>query len=394
MTDAALEVTQSEAEQFTQQYLESLGCSIDMRGKQWLVTVPEEADTIVEPGTLTLVPSADEEDSDEDKQFLHPESAFFQELIEEAADRAPIGSMTLTADDVEIRVPDWATESSAEVVDTSFTPYYDRTALTILFHISIETVSEYQTQLLRAISLDVRSNEPLPGITRAFLDQTKKGSDRFHEWNGELSADRIRNLLNSAGGKIREQIRLTIDEIHDDASRAADAELEEYRRLQEQRIAELEEKIESLTDTIDELSATLQQTGDEAERMEALRQRKELKQERTELQTELSELNRQRETGFPEKQREIRDRHALKVRLKPVSITLVKYETGDLVLSLATDTEEGSITVGYGSGVGETESVTCEFCDRELTAKNPVQFTGNYLGCSKCKSTFGNSSSS
>lgn len=81
------------------------------------------------------------------------------------------------------------------------------------------------------------------------------------------------------------------------------------------------------------------------------------------------------------------------MRFKPVSVTLVEYETGELALSLTTDTEEESITVGYGSGIGETESMSCEFCDRELTAKNPIQFNSGHLGCSKCKSMLSNSPS-
>lgn len=384
MTDAALAVTQSAVERFARRYLESLGCSIDDGGNQWILTVPDEAETTAESGSVTLARSTDTVDSTDDERILHPESQFFQTLIEEASDRCPIGSMTLTADDAEVHVPEWATKSDATVVDSSFTPYYDRTALTILFHVSIETVSEYQTQLLRGISLDVQSNELLPGITNTYLEQTKTELGRFHGWSSQLSDDRIRELIDTAREEIHGRIQPTIDEIHEDASRAADVELEEYRQLQEQRIDELKEEIEALTNTIDELSATLQETGDDTQRLETLRKRKKLKQKRTELHTELTELNQQHEAGFPEKQREIRNRHALTVRIKPVSVTLVEYETGELVLSLATDSEEESLTLGYGIGVGEMESMSCESCGRELTAKNPIQFTGNQLGCSKC----------
>ncbi|TYL37431.1 hypothetical protein CV102_17640 [Natronococcus pandeyae] len=370
MTDATFAVTQSKVEQFTRQYLESLGCSIDDRGQEWAVAVPEDANTTIEPGEFTLVRSADEEELDEDERFLHPESTFFQELVEEAADRAPIGSMTLTADDVDIRIPEWITESDAEVGDTSFTPYYDRTALTVLFRVSIETVSEYQTQLLRAISLDIRSKEPVPEITNEYLERTDMGGGDLHERTDELSEERLHDLLTTASEEVQEQVQPDIDEIHDDASRAADVELEDYRRLQEQRISELEEEIARLGDRITELRDTLQQTDAEADRMDVLRRRKQCKEEHDELQAKVQNLRRQREAGFPEKQQEIRNRHALDVTIEPMSLALLDYEKGELEITIRQGRSERTFLVAYGSGVGVTEAVECEICGHELSSEN------------------------
>lgn len=384
MTDAALTVTQSAVEQFTRRYLESLGCSIAVQGDRWIVTVPEEADFTVESAELTLICSTDQENVARDTRLLHPESSFFQNLLEEATDRAPIGSMSLTADNVDLQLPGWATESDAEITNAAFLPYYDRIALTFLFHISIETVSEYQTQLLRAVSFDVRSREILPGITREYLDQTDTDCDDSYKHDHEISDGDICDLLKTASEEIRNQIQPDIVEIHENASQAADDEFEEYRYLQKQRIEELDKSIATAKNQISELSNTLQNAENENERVKILRQRKNLKSDINAVQKELAELKQRHETGFPKKQQEIHDRHSLNVRLDPVVITVVEYETGDLELTLTAGSIVESVTVGYACGVGVIESITCKGCGQTLTSKNPIQLAKYPVSCLEC----------
>lgn len=385
MTDAALSVTQSSVEQFTRRYFESLGCSIEDQGKRWTVEIPEEANTEIGDGELSLVCSADESEAGEDEQTLHPESALFQTVVEEAAGRAPVGATSVTDDDVELRLPGWATESDLEIVDAEFTPYYNRTAVVALVRVSIETVSEYQTELLRAISFDARSKEKLPGLMREFLDLTTADRERLDESTVELSRGELGRHLKHASREVEEAVRPKIDEIHENASRAADVELEEYRRLQQQRINELKKDIDSLDDRIDELSQRVQQSVEQVDRKEDLRERKRLRGEREELREQLREVRERREAGFPDKQREIRDRHKLEVSVEPVAVTTVEYETGDLTLSFADDGSRQTITVGYGSGAGVTESVTCDRCERTLTSKNPLYLAGERTICRECE---------
>lgn len=48
MTDAALPVTEQAVERFVERYLESLGAEIEKAGRQWSVTMPDDADTDIQ----------------------------------------------------------------------------------------------------------------------------------------------------------------------------------------------------------------------------------------------------------------------------------------------------------------------------------------------------------
>jgi hypothetical protein len=176
MTDASLSVTQRRVERFAESYFEAVGCSVRRRDDELVVTVPETAATeLLDAGTTSLVCATDPERIG-DGLALHPESETFQSLLREAAGRAPIGRVELTDEDTEIRLPDWAVESEVSVASTRFTPYYDRTAVVGLFRIGIETVSEYQTAVLRAGAVDANSRSELPALADRLLARTTPDS--------------------------------------------------------------------------------------------------------------------------------------------------------------------------------------------------------------------------
>jgi len=214
-------------------------------------------------------------------------------------------------------IPQWIKEGDVEVREIQFTPYYDRTAIVVLFEVSIETVSEYQQELLRAIAIDHRSEQRLPALEETFLQMTAiptNGSPTTAK--SSLSESDARSHLSTAQDQLMRSIQNEIDEVHNEASRAADAEVEEYRQLQQQRIQELEEERSKLSSKIDELSETIN-GSDQDDRVEALKKRKEAKAEYEEVDAELSTLQEQRDQGFPQKQEEIRKRHALDIRVTP-----------------------------------------------------------------------------
>jgi TolA-binding protein len=198
-----------------------------------------------------------------------------------------------------------------------------------------------------------------------------------------MAATDIQPLLNTASEQVINRIQGTIDEIHQEASRAADTEVEEFRQMQQQRIQELEEQLSNLSARIEDLSDQIN-SSDEGERVEALKERKELKTEHEDIEAELDDLQQRRDQGFPGRQREIRERHALNVQVKPLTITEVEYERGELEMVLATDEHTLDFTAGYGTGVGITETVNCSKCGRRFTDTNPVQDIAGGLICLDC----------
>lgn len=383
MTDAALAVTQSAVEHFTEHYLQTLGCTIDKDGDTWEVTVPDAADTGLSAGSLSLRCEDDAGDT-ADGEWLHPESEFFQRILREAGERCPTGTLSIETDRAEVQVPKWLDEGGVDVRDVRFTPYYDRTAVVVLFNVSVETVSTYQQEFLRAIAIDSRSEECLPALEATFLRLTSVASDSVATSpQSSLTESAARSLLETAREELVSRVQPDIDEIHDEASRAADAEIEEYRQMQQQRLQELEEQRSALSSKIDELSEVMNH-GDQDERVEALKERKELKQEREEIEAELANLQERREQGFPERQREIRDRHALDVRVRPLTMTQVDYERGEVDIELVEGDVTRTVTVGYGSGVGLTEPIRCSSCSQEFTEENPLQRIENGMECESC----------
>lgn len=384
MTDASVPITQSAVERFTEQYLESVGCSIEKQGDRWDASVPEQSNTDLPEAPFTLYCGEGLEEDAADANLLTPESSFFQQILTKATERVPTGKITINSDDTQIEPPVWIVESRVSVNDVAFTPYYDRTAVVILFRISIETVSEYQTELLQAFALDARSKDSLPTLEETFLEVTSLDSNLIEDGSLEIERAEIRRLINDTQDRAVERIQPRIDEIHQEASRAAESEIEEYRRMQQQRVDELEEQLSALSRRIDESSESVQNSSDQDERVQSLKKRRELKAEYEEIESELTKIQQRRDSGFPETQRDIRDRHALEVIVTPLTITQVDYERGELEMKLAEKSTQRSLTVGYGSGIGVTEEVACDVCECTLTRENPLQSIGNGLQCEKC----------
>ncbi len=383
MTDAAVPVTQSAVENFTERYLRSLDCRVDKEGNEWRVRIPEDTETDLPKGDHVLLCDSSG-DTDETAEPLHPESSFFQAVLDDASDRAPIGKVTIDATDADIIIPDWLQESSVSVADIEFTPYYDRTALVVLFRVSIETVSKYQQELLRGIGIDVRSGEILPNIDRTLMDLTRLDhTTALSSGPVELSQEQIESLIDTSRERLVSAVRPEIDEIHQEASRAADAELEEYRQLQQQREEELESELARLRTRIEELNDTID-GADQSKRVESLKERREYKTKLEETEADLTELRRRRKNGYPDRQREIRERHGVEVVITPVTATEVKYERGDVVFQLDCSGARTTLTLGYGSGVGVTEDPSCESCGRSLSAKAPLASIINGIQCTDC----------
>ena len=382
MIDGSLSITDSAVRQFTEKYLDSVGCEIDSGEDLWQVTIPDTAATELGSGTLSLATSEDIIEQEE-TIHLHPESGFFQELLTEACARRPVGKFGIEAKDAEIEIPIWIQKSEASVAKVQFTPYYDRTALVFLFKISIETVSEYEREILRPIAVDTRSGDELPKLEASYLRLTSLDGSVPTTNLIEIEEQKIEEVLENAQSYVETRIEPELDEVHQEASRAADAEIEEYRQLQQQHLEELEEKQERLSEKIEDLNEDID-TGDQEKRVAALKERKQLNAEYEEIADEISDVRERRDKGFPVKQREIRERHALSVDIQPITATEVEYERGEVEFELIRMDNTKSLTLGYGSGVGVTDEVACSSCDQRFDQSRLIQKIQPNLTCEDC----------
>jgi len=395
MTDATHSVTQSVLEAFAQEYLHGLGASIQIDTNRWSVSLPEQVDLGFIDTHKFEITFTGEETSEEDFVCrLTPESNFTQQLLDEASEMAPVGQITLTEEMTaeEYTYPPWLTESDVEVVQETFNPYYDRTAVSIFVRIGIETVSKYQNQFLEAVTLDLKSRNRIPGLTELLLSDfyIPEGSHV-----GEIDKNEVRDTDSISDGELFEVISVgqreaidevgsEIEELRQSASRAADSEFEEYQQLQEQRINDVRNDISSLTDRLQKLSKKVDSAESQQQRVGALEKRKEIKTEKQELESDLAELLQQKERGYSHKKEEIYDRHAIEVNSEPVALTLVLYERGEMGLELEQAGHTASMRVPYAIGGGVTDELDCEACGETLSQDNLVQLSVEGVQCQSC----------
>lgn len=392
MTDATRAVTGSALEAFAREYLAGLGASVREEGPRWTVSLPTHVDAGFADDREFEVVVGDEPDDEGEERVLAPGSDFARRLLDEATEVAPVGRVALTADLVDsYRYPDWVAESDAEVADATFSPYYDRTGVCAFVRVGVETVSEYQTQFLRAVALDAESGDRLPGVAETLVAEWfEPTADPPLESAGEsadaaLSEEALADAIAAGRRAAVEDVRDEIAEIRRSASRAADAEFEEYRQLREQRLAELRDEVGSLTDRLRDLADEADGADSRQQRVEILEKRRELKDERERLEAELDEVRREKERGHERKRGEIYDRHAIEVTTTPVAATLVTYERGEMDLTLREGGRTGSVRAPYAVGAGVTDGVDCGVCGEPLSGENPVRVTADGVGCRRCR---------
>lgn len=396
MTDATLSVTQSRLNAFAREYLHTLGASIREQDLRWHVRLPSHVDVEFGDGPeFDIILGEDvAEDDDDEGVVLSPGSEFTQRMLDEAVSMSSISQVSvteaLTGDDYQY--PDWITESDLHVSDASFNPYYDRAAIFLLARISVETVSEYETQYLEAVAIDVTSEEELSGLPevllRSFYDPKTQpeteGTDDF-EATSELDADTFASVISTGQRAALDNIREELEKVRETASRAADSEFKEYRQLQNQRLGDLRDELESVTDRLQRVSSDVDSADSHEERMSALQERKDLQTEKDELEEKRAELLQKKQREFEEKRDEIFVRHALDINTKPVASTVVSYERGEIELRLSDSHRTETMRAPYAAGVGCTDSIRCDQCQAELSGDNPLQMGATGLGCRSCR---------
>ena len=392
MTDATHRVTQSTVEAFAREYLRALGGSIRENETHWRVTLPSDVDVgFASDSTFDLL-LTDDETGDRDEFVLTPESEFTRQLLDDASGANPVGTVTLTDDllDEEYLLPEWLTNSPLTVTNASFSPYYDRTAVCLFVEIGIETVSVYQTGFLEAVSIDTSSKQPLPHLAEtavdSFFDPGGCRSARPRDAEDLTpTADGLEATLAAGREAALEGIRDELENVRRLASRAADAEFEEYRQLREQQLGDLRDELRSVTDTLTAVAVETTGVDSQKQRVESLKERKRLRSDKQRLEQRRDEHLGEKKRGYRRKRREIYERHAIAVTTKPIATTLVVYERGELALELRNGSSFGSMRVPYAIGAGVVDDVRCDRCNRLLSRDNPVRSTSDGLGCRSCQ---------
>ena len=389
MTDAAMAVTERTVERFAESYLRSLGADIVKDERQWTVSLPSDAETELELDETVVEIAGDLEETSDDALTIAPESSFVDRLIEEAAARQPTGTLALTSEHWEIQPPSWITAGPLEITDQTFTPYYDRRALCALFHIGIETVSEYQTEKLRAVAIDLVDREERPQLADSYLDLTESGTHERITAGLSIDEQSIASGLEHARKCVKNEIGPTIQAIREQASHAAETEFDEYRQLVRQQRNELSDQIDRTIERLTEVNEAIDTTGEQNDRVHALRRRKQLRSKVDDLRSEVTDLTTKIENGFPKKHEAIRDRHPLTIPIHPVTATVVSYERGDLTLTLRVEDASKAVSYPYAVGIGVTNSPTCARCGQDITSTNPLTLDSQqFIGSACCADTW------
>ena len=391
MTDATYPMTQSALKSVTREYLRGLGGTISEDGNRWHVRLPAHVDVEFTDGHEFDIGLDDEESADSDDLYLlTPESEFTKQVLNEVTEIATVGQVSLTDEDVsnDYRYPSWVTESEVHVDDATFYPYYDKTAICMFVRIGVETVSEYQTQFLEAITLDVESEEHLPGVAEILLSEfyipRVSPPDEVSE-EVSISPNKLASAVATGQKLAFKEATDKIGAIRESASRAADLEFEEYRQLQEQRIGDIQNEIRSLSNRIQTSAANVDQAPSRQERVNALEKRREFKEKKVASENDLSDILQEKENGYAEKQREIYERHAIEVKTQPAALTFVTYERGELELTLSESCRTASIRVPYAIGRGVTDEINCSNCHERMSKMNQVCVSRDGIRCRNCQ---------
>ncbi len=396
MTDASHPVTQSALETFARDYFNGLGASVQESGEQWQVRLPSHVTVaFADSQEFTVLLGKRDAETDDDDVVLSPESEFTQQLLDEAAEMAPIGQLALTNDLIDggHRYPPWVTESDVSVVDSNFSPYYDRTAVCVFVKIGVETVSEYQTQFLQAVTVDIESEQRLPGISEILVEGffapggslTAGKTEDDLNGSSRVSSEKLATAISAGQEAAVEAVGKEIAEVRHSASRSADSEFEEYRQLQEQRINELRSEIDRLSDLLQDLATDVDGAESQQQRVEALEKRRELKDEKEALGNELEELLQEKKNGFAQEREHIYDRHAIEITAKPIASTIVVYERGEIELTVSQDDQADSIRAPYAVGAGITDDVVCDSCQEQFSERNHLTIKTDGIGCQFCR---------
>ena len=364
MPDASQDVTQAAVEAFAESYLQTLGASINKQDAIWNVELPADHPLTVDEQSITVGAGPRLEDDAADD--LHTrESGYFHKLLETALSAEPVGRAVFTTDTASVPSPVWLHTKGN--YDTTFYPLYDRKAVCIWLRVSVETVSEYETEYLHAIGIDTQTDDFTPTLAAGLL--THLDTVVTDNEDTAPNSTEYQNNISTARNEVEDEINPKLEELQDKAATAAVGELDRYQQLRKQELQEIEERLSNIESQLADVSDTIEEASDRQARVEALTRREELTDEQTALQADRDEIREEIDAGFPDKRAEIRDRHAVRASIEPAAVTEIMYERGDLEVR---DTTAGTVelTLPAAPGIGLLEPPICSRCGTEISEDN------------------------
>jgi hypothetical protein len=408
VTETTLVPTTERVVGLTRQYFESVGATVRQDGAEltiefdgvappeWVggycdrsrlvATVADRAEsetpTADSETAESETPTADSETTESETPTIGPETPFTRRLIDAAATHHPVGTASVTGvpGGAETLVPAWLRASPARVASVEFYPYYDGRVVCAWLRAAVETPSQYQRESLHAVVVDPETGNRIDCDPTALLDAAESDAGA----GAVASESDIERALVEARSHVVTELDETIKHAEDSAGRAAAAAFEEYAERQRARLSERRaerDEIEQRLATIGDRLADA--TGDD--RVELLEERAKLTDRRTELDEAVSRIETADADGFPAERERLQRRHSVAVRTRPVAVTTVAVERGDLALELVGDDGRATLDLSVGAVTGPRRTPSCPDCGSEYGPQNELRVTTAGLACADCR---------
>lgn len=325
---------------------------------------------------------------------IGPETAFARRLIDAAAARCPVGTASVTGvpGGADSLVPAWLRDSPVDVASVAFHPYYDSQVVCAWVRVEIETPSQYQRESLHTVVVDPESGTRVDCDPTALVDAAAEpASDAADAAAGTASdaanatadSETLRRAIDEARDHVVADVDDTLADVETAASRAATDAFQQYATRQRDRLSELRadrDRIET------ELASISDRLGDAAgdERVELLERRERLTERRAALDTDLSALRTAASNGFPDHRARLRQRHAVELRTRPVAVTSLSVERGDLSVTVRADGRRETLDLSVGALTGLRRTATCPRCDRAFGQANGLRVADDGVACEGC----------
>ena len=360
------------------------------------------AETATEAETATGSETATEAETatGSETPTIGPETPFTRRLIDAAGEHCPVGAASVTGvpEGAETLVPAWLRASPARVASVEFHPYYDEQLVCVWLRVAVETPSQYQRESLHTVVVDCDTGTRVECDPTALLDAAVTGGTDAAATSADTAAtganagrtapgaseSEIEQAVAEARSHVVAELDDTVERVEASAGRAAAAAFEEYAERQRTRLAERRaerDEIETELATVRDRLADA--TGDD--RVELLERQTALTDRQAELNTAVSRLEAADAAGFPEERERLRSRHSVAVRTRPVAVTTVSVERGDLAVDLVGEGGRATLDLSVGAVTGLRRTPSCPDCGNEYGPQNELRVANGGLACATCR---------
>lgn len=403
MTETTLTPTTEQIGELARLYFENLGATVRQPGDDFVVefdgvTPPSWAEPHVDGGRLVAAATAEPAEragdgpndaggatdtGERERPEIRPETAFARRLIDAAAARCPVGTASVPGvpGGVDSLVPAWLRDSPVNVASVGFHPYYDSQVACVWVRVEIETPSQYQRESLHTVVVDPETGARVDCDPTALFDAAAASESGADDVTPDPES--LRRAIDEARDHVVAEVDDTLADVEAGAGRAATDAFEQYAARQRDRLSELRAERDRVET---ELASIGDRLGDAAgdDRVELLERRERLTERRAALDSDLSTLRAAESDGFPDQRARLRQRHAVELRTRPVAVTGVSVERGDLSVTVRADGRRETLDLSVGAVTGLRRTATCPRCERAFGRANGLRVTDDGIACEDC----------